>query len=209
MPAASPRDVFINCPFDSEFEPGFRSLVFAVAACGFRPRCAKEMDDASETRIEKLYRIIEQCRFGIHDISRTELDGQNNLPRFNMPLELGLFLGAKRFGDETQRKKRAIVMDIEPYRFGKFISDLAGMDITPHGGNIRKMVECTRSWLMTVSRARGIPPTNQLLESHDGFMDGLPEIAQRAGLDGARLAYPDFERLVLEWVKADRLAGAL
>jgi len=32
-----------------------------------------------------------------HDISRTELN-EHSLPRFNMPLELGLFLGASRFG---------------------------------------------------------------------------------------------------------------
>jgi hypothetical protein len=44
------------------------------------------MDDGSETRIDKLYRIVEASRFGIHDLSRTELDAVNNLPRFNMPL---------------------------------------------------------------------------------------------------------------------------
>jgi hypothetical protein len=207
--ASSPRDVFINCPFDSEFEPGFRALVFAVAACGFRVRCAKEMDDATETRIDKLYRIIEQSRFGIHDLSRTELDQTNRLPRFNMPLELGLFLGAKRFGDDEQRKKRAIVMDTEQYRFGKFISDLAGMDITPHGGDARTMVECARNWLVTVSQRRRIPPTAQLMDSYDRFMAGLAMIARGAGLNPAALAYPDFERLVLAWMKEERAAGSL
>jgi hypothetical protein len=91
----SARDVFINCPFDDDFAPGFRALVFGVIACGYRVRCAREVDDAAETRIEKLYRIIEQSRYGIHDISRTELDEASQLPRFNMPLELGMFLGAK------------------------------------------------------------------------------------------------------------------
>lgn len=67
-------NVFINCPFDSDFGPGFRALVFAVIACGFNARCAREMDDASQTRIDRLYSIIEQSRYGIHDLSRTELD---------------------------------------------------------------------------------------------------------------------------------------
>jgi hypothetical protein len=106
-------DVFINCPFDDDFAPGFRALVFAVIACGFRARCAREMDDAAETRIEKLYRIIEESRFSVHDLSRTELDPVNNLPRFNMPLELGIFLGAKRFGDAEQKKKRSLVLDTQ------------------------------------------------------------------------------------------------
>ena len=53
----------------------------------------RELDDGGQTRIDKIFALIEQCRYGIHDLSPTELDAVNNLPRFNMPLELGLFLG--------------------------------------------------------------------------------------------------------------------
>jgi hypothetical protein len=58
--------------------------------CGFRPRCALELDDSAEVRIDKILRKIAECRFGVHDLSRTELDAASALPRFNMPLELGL-----------------------------------------------------------------------------------------------------------------------
>ncbi|CAN7633997.1 hypothetical protein [Mesorhizobium sp. LjRoot246] len=133
------RDVFINCPFDVAFAPSFHALVFGVLACGFRARCAREMDDGAETRIDKLYRIVEESRYGVHDLSRTELDPINNLPRFNMPLELGLFLGAKRYGDDEQKKKRCLILDVAQYRYQQFISDLAGMDITAHQGVPRTM----------------------------------------------------------------------
>ncbi len=205
----SSRDVFINCPFDDEFAVGFRALVFAVTACGFRVRCGREMDDAAETRIDKLYAIVNQSRFGIQDLSRTQLDPVHGLPRFNMPLELGLFLGAKRYGDDAHKKKRALVMDTEPFRFQRFISDLSGMDVTPHGGNPRRMVECTRNWLVTVSRVRTIPPTVRLLASFDSFTQKLPAIAAAAGLVGDALIYPDLERLVLAWVKTERGLRAL
>ena len=92
---------FINCPFDAAYAPIFDALVFAVFGCGFRARSARELDDGSQTRIDKLYGIIEECRHGIHDLSRTELDPIHNLPRFNMPPELGIDLGAKRFGDDA------------------------------------------------------------------------------------------------------------
>jgi hypothetical protein len=200
---AAARDVFINCPFDEDFAPGFRALVFAVLGCGFRARCAREMDDATETRIDKLYRIIEQSRFSVHDLSRTELDNANRLPRFNMPLELGVFLGAKRFRDEAQKLKRCLILDTEQYRYQKFISDLSGMDVRPHGGDPRRMVESTRNWLVTVSRRKTIPSTALILDSHERFELGLPAIANEAGLDAAKLEFPDFERLVLAWVKAD------
>lgn len=209
MPAGSARDVFINCPFDDQFEPGFRALVFAVWACGFRVRCAKEMADAAETRIDKLYNIIEQSRLGIHDLSRTELDPVNNLPRFNMPFELGVFLAAKRFGDEEQKRKRALVLDVDQYRFAKFISDIAGMDITPHNDEPAIMVRCVRDWLFTVTRRKSIPAPAPLLLSFDRFIAALPGIAATAGLNPVAILYPDYERLVPAWIKAERDGGAL
>ncbi|HEX8364236.1 MAG TPA: hypothetical protein VF603_03015 [Allosphingosinicella sp.] len=159
------------------------------------------MSDASETRIDKLYRIIEQSPLSIHDLSRTELDAKYGLPRFNMPLELGIFLGAKRFGDEGNRLKKCLILDVEPYRYQKFVSDLAGMDITDHGGDPRRMVGRVRDWLVTVSARRAIPPTLAILESYDAFQVALPGITQDSGLDSSSVAYPDFERLVLSWVK--------
>ena len=195
------RNVFINCAFDSAFDPGFKALVFGVIACGMNARCAREMADASETRIDKLYRIIEQSRYSVHDLSRTELDTVHSLPRFNMPLELGIFLGAKRFGDEESRQKRCLVLDIDPFRFQKFISDLAGMDISDHGGDPRRMVGHVRDWLATVLRRRSLPSTQAVLKSYDAFCLALPDIVIDSGLNPAELVYSDFERLVISWIK--------
>lgn len=210
--ARASRDVFINCPFDDDFAPSFRALVFAVIACGFRARSAREMDDGTETRIDKLYRIIEQSRYSVHDLSRTELDAINQLPRFNMPLELGLFLGAKRYGDEQQKLKRCLILDTQQYRFQMFISDIAGMDVTPHAGDPRFMAELVRNWLVTVSRRRSIPDTAVILGSFDRFFVGLPAIAEAAGTTVNAMLYADFERFVLAWVAAEKVAtnaGAL
>lgn len=96
----SADDVFINCPFDDTYAPTFHALVFAIYACGFRARSARELDDCGQTRIDKIEAIIEESQYGIHDLSRTEPDPENHLPRFNVPLELGLFLGARRYGSK-------------------------------------------------------------------------------------------------------------
>jgi hypothetical protein len=116
------RQVFFNCPFDDDYRPLFQAIIFTVLASGFVIRSSKERDDGSETRIGKIMEIIEASRYGIHDISRVELDPVNHLPRFNMPLELGLFLGAKHFSqDSKQRGKRCLVLDVEPYRYQQFM----------------------------------------------------------------------------------------
>jgi hypothetical protein len=118
--------VFINCPFDAEYQQLFEALVFAVYECGFIARSARESRDASQVRIDKIFRIISECRYGIHDISRTELDGISRLPRFNMPLELGMFLAAKYYGNKREREKVCLVLDREKHRYQKFCSDIGG-----------------------------------------------------------------------------------
>jgi hypothetical protein len=107
--------VFINCPFDDAYRPLFEAIVFAVQDCGYIARCSLEVTDASQVRIERIAGIIASCKFGIHDISRTELDPATNLPRFNMPLELGMFLGAKRFGPSKHKSKTCLILDVERY----------------------------------------------------------------------------------------------
>ena len=118
-------NVFINCPFDNEYSPIRNAIVFAVFDCGFVPRSALEEDDGGDVRFEKIKRLISISKFGVHDISRTELDDINDLPRFNIPLELGVFIGATRFGDTHQRKKNTLILDKEPHRYQIFMSDIA------------------------------------------------------------------------------------
>jgi hypothetical protein len=99
-------NVFLNHPLDDDYLSIRNALVFSVHDCGFVARSALEASDASENRLDKIYGIIEDSRYGIHDISRTELNDAG-LPRFNMPLELGIFLGCKRYGKETHAQSRA------------------------------------------------------------------------------------------------------
>jgi len=76
------RFIFINCPFDSEYRPLFEAIVFAIYACGFVPRCSLEDGDSGRLRLLKIIDLIDQCTYGVHDISRTELDANTQLPRF-------------------------------------------------------------------------------------------------------------------------------
>lgn len=150
-------NVFINCPFDEDYKPLLDAIVFTVYDCGFIGRCALEEDDASQVRIDKIYNIIADCRYGIHDISRTDLDKTSSLPRFNMPFELGIFLGAKRFGIDTQKRKKCLILDREPYRYQQFISDIAGQDIQAHNNASEQIVKVVRNWLRTTSNRKMIP----------------------------------------------------
>lgn len=67
-------NVFVNCPFDSDYDPFFYGILFTIHDCGFVGRSALEIDDGGEARIEKIYGLIRDSKYGVHDISRTELD---------------------------------------------------------------------------------------------------------------------------------------
>jgi len=198
--ASYEESVFINCPFDAEYQPLFRALVFAVHDCGFLARCALEVDDSGQPRIEQLYDLIGRSRLGIHDISRTELN-ENGLPRFNMPLELGIFLGATRFGIQRHREKASKVLDVDRYRFQEFISDIAGQDPAAHNGDPAKAIVIVRDWLQAQQRVKArIPSGTIIAERYRQFQYELPVVCQPY-LDPDALTFIDFQHVVDIWLR--------
>src|SRR5947209_5938857 len=204
MPAAPSASVFINCPFDKRYQPIFDAIVFCVVGCGFEPRCTLELTDAGEVRIENIYRLIGQCNHGIHDISRTEVDDQPyQLPRFNMPLELGIFLGAKRFGGRSSRK-RCLIMDRSPYRYKRFISDIGGQDIKAHYTRPVNAIRHVRDWLQSAPGKAAIPGGTKIWQDYQRFRRELPVIAEEAQLNPGQLTFIDYLQLVTSWLKIHR-----
>ena len=200
--------VFINCPFDRAYRPLFEAVVFAVYDCGFYPRCALEVDDSSQVRIEKITAIIRHCRLAIHDVSRTQMDRGTRLPRFNMPLELGLFLGAKVFGGREQRRKAAIILDTDPYRYQKYISDIAGQDIRAHGGTIVDAIRAVRNFLASHATEDVIlPGGDRVAERYGRFRRELPAACAALGLDPADLTFGDLTRFTLGWMRTNPFGG--
>ena len=195
------NNIFLNCPFDSDYKRLFDAMVFAVHDCGFIARCALEEGDASQVRIDKIYNIIVDCRYGIHDISRTELDKNSGLPRFNMPLELGVFLGAKKFGRNEQKKKNCLILDKEQYRYQQFISDIAGQDIQPHDNNPEEIIIVVRNWLRIASKRQTIPSGSIIWERYQKFRQELPQIAQAFQLEVEELIFNDYTFVLAEWLK--------
>lgn len=198
MPRAANRDVFINCPFDARYQPLFRAIVFVVIRSGFRARCALETDDGGENRFEKICMIMAECQYGIHDISRTQSDRTSRLPRFNMPLELGLFLGAKRFG--RQRAKRCIIFDTKRYRYQQFISDIAGQDIHAHDGSPDLLIRELAGWLRDQSRDPLVPGGARMLKDFDVFRRDIPKVCRRRHLAPRELTFGDFVNMTGEYV---------
>lgn len=196
-------NVFINCPFDPSYKPLFHALVFAIQVCGFIPRCALEDSGTDDVRIQKIIEIIRSCSLGIHDLSRTESNSEG-LPRFNMPLELGLFMGARHFGEGQQSQKKYLVLDKEEFRFKAFISDLGGQDIRSHGNSPEKIIKAVRDWLSHGGLNKRLPGGSSIYEEYLEFQEILPELCHAAKWKMDEILFTEYSLLVGNWVNLNK-----
>lgn len=198
MPRAA-QGVFINVPFDRRYQKLFHALVFTVHECGFVARCALEGEDGSEVRMDKLYAIIRDCPLGIHDLSRVTLDSANRLPRFNMPLELGIFLGAKRYGNAAQRAKSCLILERDRYRYQVFCSDIAGQDIRAHSNNVAQAITATRNWLRSARPRQNMPGGSAIGNRYLAFRLDFPRMCDAQRVDQVDPPFLDYRTLVVGW----------
>jgi hypothetical protein len=189
--------VFINCPFDDDYMPILRAITFTVYRCGFLPRTALEEDNASHYRLNKIIGIIKDCRYGIHDLSRIELNSQG-YPRFNMPFELGIFFGAKYLGGQTHQSKNALIFERRKFSYQKYISDINGMDTKAHQNTVGRAIEKVRDWLKTSSRRKNIPGYQLIHKEYKSFRRSLPDIANNLGFSLENLPYTDYLEIIEE-----------
>lgn len=199
------RNVFINCPFDDDYEPLARTLIFSVLACGFEPRLASERSDSGEVRFEKIRELIRCSRLSIHDLSRIEPLHPDDLPRFNMPFELGLDLGSRYYGSPRLRRKQCLILEKERYRFQRVVSDISGNDIRAHLNDPQTLVRELRNWLLVASEER-LPSAGQLWEEFSLFQVHLKASLRRSGysmLDLQKLETAEYVSILKEWL-ADR-----
>jgi hypothetical protein len=194
--------VFINCPFDDHYHPLLRATIFAVYRCGFYPTSALAEDNALDNRIDKIFRIIEKCKYGIHDISRIELNA-THFPRFNMPFELGVFYGARRFGLRHQKLKNALILERTKYTYQQYLSDINGVDIRAHDNDPTILIRHIRNWLQTASGRKKIPPAAEIISDFAEFNAKLRGVAAALGFSNVNeIPFLDYCTLVEEGLRA-------
>lgn len=205
LPHDYAESVFINCPFYKDYEPLFYAMVFAIHELGLKPMSAKHASDGGQPRINKILELIENCKFGIHDISRTELDPIRGLPRFNMPFELGLDMGCKRYGARDHNKKRLLILDADRDRYRIFFSDIAGQDIANHNGSVETVISIVRDWLRPYSDPLAVrtPSGVTIYRRYKRFQADLPEYCDKLRWDVDNLAFTDFLWAVHDWIKSN------
>ena len=89
-PRVEPNACFLNIPYDQQFEKLYLAYIVGLTALGFVPRATLGVPK-DERRLQRIFSLIQTCRYSVHDLSRIQLDRKTpRAPRFNMPFELGL-----------------------------------------------------------------------------------------------------------------------
>jgi hypothetical protein len=197
--AAYEQNVFVNCPFDDEYTPIFEAIVFTIQSCGFRTMCARSRLNSSEVRLQKILELIGDCRYSIHDLSRTQLDQTTALPRFNMPLELGIDIGCRAYGS-GYRQKSFLIFDRDRFRFQTYVSDIAGQDIGHHDDDPNRAIGQVRDWLRTEAGLTGLPGAKAMQSKYAEFRNTLPSMCEENNLDMFALTFADFLSAVGAWL---------
>lgn len=196
------RSVFVNCPFDEDYAPLLQAILFAIVLLKFEPRLATERSDGGESRLEKIRELIEASKYSIHDLSRCQAREAGEYFRLNMPFELGIDWGCRRYYGQGREAKRFLILEEKRFRYQAALSDISGCDIESHGARYDVAMKKTRYWLRQQTGCDAPGPT-RLLQKHVDFSEWEYETLLSEGYSEDDIReYPTFERLeqMKKWI---------
>jgi len=201
LAASFERSIFINCPFDKDFEPILQAVLFCIIYLGFEPRIATESNDSSDVRLKKIQTMIENSKYSIHDLSRCQATRKGEHFRLNMPFELGMDYGCRQFFGQGRDAKKLLILEEKQYRYQAAISDLAGCDIKAHGGRFETAIRHVRNWLVSEASLKA-PGASRIAGAYADFQEWYYERQLAAGFSDEDIQdYPTIELLTAmkEW----------
>ena len=165
------QSVFLNIPYDSQFEDLYLAYIVGLTQLGLRINATLAVPN--QGRLDRIMELIEESDFSIHDLSRIE--ASSGIPRFNMPLELGLALSRSR---ATHGRHQVFVFEKRRYRILRSTSDINGIDPQIHHGRPRGVMVGLRNIFRQLDRTTSVP---EMLTSYRAVKRRLPELRRVAG----------------------------
>ena len=202
------RNVFVNCPFDEDYDHILQAVLFCLVRFGLKPRIATERSDAGEPRIDKILDLIQSSRYSIHDLCRCQARDEGEYYRLNMPFELGLDFGCRRYGGGRLGTKVILVLEEQRYRYQAAISDLAGSDIEAHHGDYQLAIRKVRNWLAGMPDFEVIGAA-RVLADYEDFQEWYYQRRRKLGFsedDIRDYSTAELLRAMIDWSHSRRKA---
>lgn len=137
--------IFINCPFDKDYLPLLRALLFVSRFYNLEVKIASSDLDSKSNRLARIIALMKDSKYSIHDLSRMKADKVGEYYRMNMPFELGLDYGL------GEQQKVFLIFENEPYKLKIALSDINGWDVRPHFDNPETLIMEFRRWIVANS----------------------------------------------------------
>jgi hypothetical protein len=198
--------VFLNCPFDDDYLPLLRPILFFILDLGLQPRIALERLDSGRPRLEKIITLIGESKYAIHDLSRLQAKEAGEYYRLNMPFELGLDVGCRLFREGRWVDKKCLILEAEKYRYQAAISDMSNSDIAVHGNDPVEASVQVRNWLNTEAGLRAPGPSRLWGRFTDFMADNYTTLQARgySDRDIERLPVPELMTCMQDWIAKNR-----
>lgn len=198
------RSVFVNCPFDEDFFPILRPVLFTILYLGLIPRIAVERLNSAEPRLQKILELIEASKYSVHDLSRLRARTAGEFYRLNMPFELGMDIGCAVFKQGQWSHKKTLILESERFRYRVALSDLSGCDIESHGDDPEEAARAVRNWLNHEAELSAPGPATIWFAFNDFMADNYEELTSLgySPRDIERLPVNELMRRMAQWVRA-------
>jgi hypothetical protein len=165
------QSVFLNIPYDDQFEELYLAYIVGLTQLGLKINATLAVPN--QGRLDRIIKLIEESDVSIHDLSRIELS--DGIPRFNMPLELGLALYRSH---TTNGRHRVFVFEKKAYQMLQSTSDISGIDPQIHRGKPTGVMVGLRNVFHQPRRTTTVP---EMLASYRAVKRRLPELRRNAG----------------------------
>ncbi len=165
------ESVFLNIPYDSDFEDLYVAYIVGLTQLGLRIHVALAVPN--QGRLATIIELIEQSEFSVHDLSRVEVS--HGVPRFNMPVELGLALYRSH---ATKGKHSVFIFEAKAHRAQRSTSDVNALDPHIHNGTPKGLMNALRNIFRQPGDVTTVP---EMLASYRVVKRKLPELRRNAG----------------------------
>jgi hypothetical protein len=181
--------VFLNIPYDTRFQPLYLAYIVGLTELGLTPKATLAIPGGLN-RLDRIFALIQSCRYSIHDLSRIQIDrNPPPTPRFNMPFELGLAIAWSKL---NSTRHTWFVSESLERRAQKSLSDLNGTDLNIHDGSPEGVM---RELCNAFVRRENRPRVPQMMDSYRALRRILPTIKRNSGTDNVFTATM-FEELI-------------
>ena len=180
------NSIFINCPFDDDYLPLLRALLFVARFYNLEVKISSTDLDSKSNRLSRIIALMRESKYSVHDLSRMKSGKKGEYYRMNMPFELGLDYGIS--GDD----KIFLIFESEPYKLKIALSDINGWDVRAHLDSPETLIKEFRRWIVAnVPESFRLIDQTSKLETLD-FYGSFSDFMENHNLKDEEISVPEY-----------------